>query len=138
MYSFSGIARPRSQFLHSCVCERFIYCQDRSTYFPAAEYSDRSWKYINLSQIYQYRNWETEIIILFEITVSFLGIHKWESVPNLRPQTVNREHSILFLWTGVGKFFMFFSSWTASSLLSQRECSKNLPITYMTLLAVNF
>ncbi len=28
---FLGIARP--QFPHSCVCERFIYSQDRSTYF---------------------------------------------------------------------------------------------------------
>ena len=30
---FLGIARPQPQFLHSCVCERFIYSQDRSTYF---------------------------------------------------------------------------------------------------------
>jgi hypothetical protein len=34
---FLGIARTQSQFPHSCVCERFIYSQDRSTYFPAAE-----------------------------------------------------------------------------------------------------
>ncbi len=34
---FLGIARPQSQFPHSCVCERFIYSQDWSTYFPAAE-----------------------------------------------------------------------------------------------------
>jgi hypothetical protein len=30
---FLGIARPQPQFLHSCVCEQFIYSQDRSTYF---------------------------------------------------------------------------------------------------------
>ncbi len=30
MYSFSG---TRSQFLHSCVCERFVYSQVRPTYF---------------------------------------------------------------------------------------------------------
>jgi hypothetical protein len=30
---FLGIARPQFHFLHSCVCERFIYSQDRSTYF---------------------------------------------------------------------------------------------------------
>ncbi len=29
---FLGIARPQSQFPHSCVCERFIYSQDRSTF----------------------------------------------------------------------------------------------------------
>ncbi len=39
MYFFSGncTAAAQSQFPHSCVCERFIYSQDRSTYFPAAE-----------------------------------------------------------------------------------------------------
>jgi hypothetical protein len=26
-----------SQFPHSCICERFIYSQEWSTYFPAAE-----------------------------------------------------------------------------------------------------
>jgi hypothetical protein len=33
---FLGIAWSQSQFPHSCVCERFIYSQDWSTYFPAA------------------------------------------------------------------------------------------------------
>jgi hypothetical protein len=32
--------------------------KDRSTYFPAADYADRSWKYINRSQNYEYRNWD--------------------------------------------------------------------------------
>ncbi len=32
------IVRPQSQFSHSCVYERFIYSQDRSTYFHAAKY----------------------------------------------------------------------------------------------------
>jgi hypothetical protein len=30
-----GIARPQSQFPHSCVCERFIYSHDRSAYSAA-------------------------------------------------------------------------------------------------------
>ncbi len=34
---FLGIVRPQSQFPHSCVYEPFIYSQDRSPYFPAAE-----------------------------------------------------------------------------------------------------
>ncbi len=34
---FLGIVRPQSQFPHSCVVEPFIYSQDRSTYFTAAE-----------------------------------------------------------------------------------------------------
>jgi hypothetical protein len=76
---FLGIARPQSQFPHSCVCERFIYSQDRSTYFPAAEQADQSWKYKNLSQIYECGNWETESYnSVLEITVSILGIHKCE------------------------------------------------------------
>ena len=32
--SRKGIARPQSQYPHSCVCEQF---QDRSTYFPVVE-----------------------------------------------------------------------------------------------------
>jgi hypothetical protein len=36
-------------------------------------------KDINLSQIYECRNWETEHYnSVLEITVSILGIHKWE------------------------------------------------------------
>jgi hypothetical protein len=35
---FLGIARPQSQFPHSCVCERFIYSQDWYTYLAAAKY----------------------------------------------------------------------------------------------------
>jgi hypothetical protein len=35
--------------------------------------------YINLSQIYKCRNWETEHYnSVLETTFSFLGIHKWE------------------------------------------------------------
>jgi hypothetical protein len=34
---FLGIARPQSQFPHSRVCERYLYSQDWSTYFPASE-----------------------------------------------------------------------------------------------------
>jgi hypothetical protein len=56
-----------------------IYSQDQSTYFPAAEKAHRSWKYINPSQIYECRNWETEHYnSVLEIRVSFLGIHKWK------------------------------------------------------------
>jgi hypothetical protein len=37
-----GIARPQSQFPHSCVGERFIYSHDRSAYSAAGKYVDRS------------------------------------------------------------------------------------------------
>jgi hypothetical protein len=52
-------ARPRSQFSYSRICERFIYSQDRSTYFAAAKKADLSWEYINRSQIHECRDWET-------------------------------------------------------------------------------
>jgi hypothetical protein len=47
--------------------------------FSCSRKADRSWKYINLSQIYECRNWETEHYnSVLEITVLFLGIHNWE------------------------------------------------------------
>jgi hypothetical protein len=42
-------AASLSQFPHSCVCELFMYSQNRSTYFPIAEQADRSWEYKNRS-----------------------------------------------------------------------------------------
>jgi hypothetical protein len=36
-------------FPHSCVCERFIYSQDRFVYSAAGKYVDRFWEYINRS-----------------------------------------------------------------------------------------
>jgi hypothetical protein len=32
-------ARPRSQFPHSCICERFVYSHDLSTYLAAVRYA---------------------------------------------------------------------------------------------------
>jgi hypothetical protein len=58
-----------------------LYCifQDWSTYFPAAEQADPSWKYKNLSQIYECRNWETEHYnSVLEITDLFLVTHTWK------------------------------------------------------------
>jgi hypothetical protein len=51
-----GIARPQSQFPHICVCERFIYSQNPSTYFPAAEQADQSWEYKKPSQTFECGN----------------------------------------------------------------------------------
>jgi hypothetical protein len=46
---FLGIARLQSQFPESCVCERFICSQDRSTYLPASEGISRP-----ILEIYKY------------------------------------------------------------------------------------
>jgi hypothetical protein len=61
-----------------------IYYQDRSAYFAAAKYADRSWEYINRSQIqYECRDCKGGR------TVSFLGMHKsdfWYSAVYTRPE----------------------------------------------------
>ncbi len=51
------IARPQSQFPHSCVCERVTYSQNRSTYFPAADWQTDPGN-INRSQTHKIVNWE--------------------------------------------------------------------------------
>ncbi len=70
------IPRPQSQFPHSCVCERFIYSQDRSTtpqkkrvHIFSCGRIDRLILEIYKSgtETYECRNWETELytVILF-------------------------------------------------------------------------
>jgi hypothetical protein len=57
-------------------CERFIYSQDRSTYFPEQNRQNNPGIYKSLT-IYECRTWETEHYnSVLEITVSFLGINK--------------------------------------------------------------
>ncbi len=53
-------ARPCSQFLHSCVYERFINYKNQSASLAAEKKEDRSWEYINRSQTHDCGNWETE------------------------------------------------------------------------------
>ncbi len=76
-----GAARPQSQLPHSCVCGRFMYSHDRSTYFPAVEYADRSWKYINRTPKHKCRNWDCGR------AVPFLGIY-----------VSNFKYSIFAVW----------------------------------------
>jgi hypothetical protein len=53
---------------NSCICERFIYSQDRSTYFAAANKGGQIGGIKNRSQIHKCNNWERDR------AVSFLGI----------------------------------------------------------------
>jgi hypothetical protein len=53
-----GIVRGQSQFPHSCVCERFIYSQDRSVYSAVGKYVDRFLESINHSQTHECGNWD--------------------------------------------------------------------------------
>ncbi len=61
-------ARPRSQFLPSCICERFYIFPRSVRLFCCIAFADRSWEYINCSQTHECRNWE------WGCTVSLLGI----------------------------------------------------------------
>ncbi len=61
-----------SQFQHSCICERFIYFQDRSAYSTAGKYVDWSWEYINRSQTHECGNWDGGC------AVPRKGIHTWD------------------------------------------------------------
>ncbi len=65
-------ARPQSQFPPSCVCEWFIYSQDRSAHFATRKYVDRSWEYINRSQTHECGNCDWGRVIPRK------GIHKWD------------------------------------------------------------
>ncbi len=85
-----GNALPQSQFPHSCVCERFIYSQDRSTYFPAQEYAaDRLWENKIRSQTYEYWNWDRVCAIPFlGIFVSNFRYCVFAMYAEIEPRTV--------------------------------------------------
>ncbi len=53
---FLGVTRPQYQFPHSCVCERFVYSQDRSTYFYCSKIGNSIVEYINRSQTHECGN----------------------------------------------------------------------------------
>ncbi len=66
---FLGIARPQPQFPHSCVCERFIYSQNRSTYFlQQKRQTHRGNICIIRSQTHECGNWD------WGPDIPFLGI----------------------------------------------------------------
>jgi hypothetical protein len=99
-----GTARPQSQFPQSCVCGRFIYSHERSTYFPAAEYVHRSWEYINRTQKHECKKWD------YGRAVPFLGIY----VSNFR-------YSI----------FAFFSLWMYITNISHESLSEEIFLLIM-------
>jgi hypothetical protein len=51
--------------IHESVRDLYVYSQDRSTYFPAAEQADRSWECINCSQTQECGNWDSGRTIPF-------------------------------------------------------------------------
>jgi hypothetical protein len=80
--SGSDLCILRNEIVQPCYFQN-IYYQDRSAYFAEAKYADRSWEYINRSQIHKCRSWERGRAVLF------LGMHKsyfWYSAVYTRPE----------------------------------------------------
>ncbi len=118
-----GKELSQSQFLHWCVCEQFVYSQDRSRYWAAAKKTDRSWKCIILSQIFECRNWEIEhnnsVLVITRLhSYSFLGITPGPSFEVSARINFSRLpvwfYRITggFLWTiSVSKSLLYIGSW---------------------------
>jgi|LakMenEpi03Aug12_release.lakeMendotaPanAssembly.Ray.scaffolds.fasta_scaffold976182_1 hypothetical protein len=66
IYSQNETVRPRSQFLHSCICKRFVLYIPRIG-LPTWLKQNRQTDPGNLSQIHEWGNWETEqyTVIMF-------------------------------------------------------------------------
>ncbi len=67
----------------------YIDIHDRSVYFAAAKYVDRSWEYIYRSQTHECRNWE------YGRAVPFPGIHRFNFWYSAVPEK----------WFGMGRGF---------------------------------
>jgi hypothetical protein len=78
MYSYSGNCAA-SVLISTFMCLCAIYIPRIGPHISLQQNRQTYWKYINLPQMYECRNWETEHYnSVLEITDSFLGIHKWE------------------------------------------------------------
>ncbi len=69
--SYRMFSLPTPTFI-CYIYERNIFFQDRSAYFAAAKYVDRSWEFINRSQTHESGNWDWGVAIIRK------GIHKWD------------------------------------------------------------
>ncbi len=61
-----------SSYTHISVRDLYTYFQDRSVYFSAAKYVDRSWDWINRSQTHEFGIWD------WDGAIPRKGIHKWD------------------------------------------------------------
>ncbi len=86
IFLFLEIAGPQPQFPHSCVCERFIYSQDRSTYFLLQK------RQTHRSQTHECGNWD------WGPDIPFLGIF----VSNFRHRSLQCKKGLIH---GIIKLF---------------------------------
>ncbi len=102
-------ARPRSQFLHSCVCERFVYSQDRSAYLAAAKKN----KQTDPGKVaHRYMTWK-----LGDITLWFCfgnneaaQFHFWENI-NLNQTFILDSHRP-FICSACKETACFIAGWS--------------------------
>ncbi len=83
-----NILSPQPIPIHSYICERFIYFQDRSVYFPAANYVDWSWEYINRSHTHECGNWD------WGRANPRKGINKWDFRCSVVKTLPKKDHTV--------------------------------------------
>ncbi len=115
IYSFSENSTASAQFPHSCVCERFIYSQDRSTYiFPPAEKAGPSWEYIIRSQTHECGNWgwgpDIPFLGIFVSNFRHFVFAVWLQIREQRPRhcLVLRTEDLLYLLFLIEMFQLHF------------------------------
>ncbi len=83
------------------------YSQNWSAYLAAAKYADRSWEYINRSQIHECGNWETEH---YNSVLEITQFHFWEYIDwnqtfildSHQPFICSAGIKVQLFWLGLG------------------------------------
>jgi hypothetical protein len=111
---------------YACVCEQFIYSQERSAYSAAGKFVDRSWEYINPSQTHECGNWD------WGRTIPFLGIHKCDFRCSVQSALyhVRSLHSLQSL--NLGENYQILGSSSRANILSNITTKRGESSNYKT------